>query len=102
MLVARSGLECGTKVPFLRLEIARDGAVALTLHRGVSTMGKQENADPAMAGSALQGVCGTPRPSRIANLFGMFRRKRLGMELAQLRAGALVGSHLGANPGFGA
>jgi hypothetical protein len=30
MLLARSALECGTLVPFFRLELARAGAVALT------------------------------------------------------------------------
>ncbi|MGA2609731.1 MAG: hypothetical protein ABSH01_20005 [Terriglobia bacterium] len=34
--------------PLLRLELARGDAVALTPQGGVSTMGKQENADPAM------------------------------------------------------
>jgi hypothetical protein len=41
-------------LPLLRLKLAQADAVALTPHRGVSTMGKQEDADPAGAGSALQ------------------------------------------------
>ncbi|MGO8735413.1 MAG: hypothetical protein ACLQVM_21760 [Terriglobia bacterium] len=32
-------------LPFLLVELARPGAVALTPQGGVSTMGKQENAD---------------------------------------------------------
>jgi hypothetical protein len=37
-------------VQLLWIELGRAAAVALTPHRGVSTMGIQENADPAMRG----------------------------------------------------
>ena len=54
MEIPSTSLECGSLLPLLHLELARGAALALTPHRGVSTIEEQENADLAGAGSALQ------------------------------------------------
>ena len=64
MLLARSALESGTLVPPFRLELARDGAVALTPQGGVSTMGKQENADLKVGATRRDVRSRTPKPAR--------------------------------------
>jgi hypothetical protein len=43
--------------------VARGGAVALTPQGGVSTMGKQENADPALRGRRYKARWGGQRRS---------------------------------------